>query len=273
MNGQDPQFEIGAESSLPQFILVGKKPCERRIAYLRRAARAGLEDRPGVIWLGGFKSDMRSTKATALDAWAADKGRAYLRFDYSGHGASDGRFEDATIGDWLEESLSLFRSQTSGPQILVGSSMGGWLALLIARALQASGEEKRLAGLVLIAPAVDFTERLIWARLPRKARKEIETTGVWLRHSAYSPEPYPITRKLIEEGRNHLLFDSIIRTYCPVHILQGLKDEDVPPAHVMALVEHLVGDEVVLTAIKEGDHRLSRPEDIARLIAAIEAIA
>ncbi|WP_020174812.1 alpha/beta hydrolase [Methyloferula stellata] len=273
MNGQDPQFEIAAKSSLPQFIRVGKAPSERRIAYLSRTARKGRKKRPGVIWLGGLKSDMRSLKASALDAWAEEQGRAFLRFDYSGHGDSDGRFEDATIGDWLEESLAVLRSQSSGPQILVGSSMGGWLALLVARALQTAGDEKRLAGLVLIAPAVDFTERLIWARLSPEAKADMETKGVWLRQSAYSAEPYPITRKLIEEGRKHLLFDSIIRTYCPVHILQGLKDEDVPPSHAMALVEHLVGDEVVLTSIKDGDHRLSRPEDIARLIAAIEAIA
>ncbi len=273
MNGQDPQFELATKSSLPQFIRVGKPPSERRIAYLSRAARKGQKKRPGVIWLGGFKSDMRSVKASALDAWAEDQGRAFLRFDYSGHGDSDGPFEEATIGDWLEESLAVFRSKSSGPQILVGSSMGGWLALLAARALQASGEEKRLAGLVLIAPAVDFTERLIWDRLSPEAKADIETKGVWLRQSAYSAAPYPITRKLIEEGRQHLLFDKIIRTYCPVHILQGLKDEDVPPAHAMALVEHLVGDAVVLTSIKDGDHRLSRPEDIARLIAAIEAIA
>jgi pimeloyl-ACP methyl ester carboxylesterase len=273
MNGQDPQIEIATGSSLPQFICVGNKCYERRIAYLPRAARPEMADRPGVIWLGGFKSDMRSTKATALDAWAAGNGRAYLRFDYSGHGESEGRFEEATIGDWLEDSLTIFRSHTSGPQIIVGSSMGGWLALLLARALQAAGEETRLAGLVLIAPAVDFTERLIWARLPPEARADIEEKGVWLRPTQYSAEPYPITRKLIEEGRQHLLFDQVIRTYCPVHILHGLQDEDVPFAHVMTLVEHLVGDEVVLTAIKDGTHRLSRPEDIARLIAAVEGIA
>jgi pimeloyl-ACP methyl ester carboxylesterase len=127
--------------------------------------------------------------------------------------------------------------------------------------------------LVLIAPAVDFTERLIWAKLSPQARSELETKGFWLRPSAYATEAYPITRKLIEEGRNHLLFDKLVRTYCPVHILQGLKDEDVPPDHVRTLVEHLAGDEVVLTSIKDGDHRLSRPQDIALLIAAIEAIA
>jgi pimeloyl-ACP methyl ester carboxylesterase len=273
MNEEDPQFEIEAKASLPQFIHVGKPPRDRRIAYLNRAACQSKEASPGVIWLGGFKSDMRSTKATAIDRWAQKAGRAYLRFDYSGHGESGGRFEDATIGDWLEESLEVIKSLSTGPQILVGSSMGGWLALLVARAFQAQPDERQLAGLVLIAPAVDFTERLIWQRLPAAAKAEIETKGFWPRPSAYCAEPYPITRKLIEEGRNHLLFDSLIRTHCPVHILQGLKDEDVPAAHAHMLVEHLVGDDVVLTSIKDGDHRLSRPEDIALLIAAIESIA
>jgi len=273
MNEQDPQFEIATNASLPQFIRAGKPPHERRIAYLRRVSPEGAETKPGIVWLGGFKSDMGSLKATALDTWAAETGRAFLRFDYSGHGASDGRFEDATVSDWLEDSLAVLQAAAAGPQILVGSSMGGWIALLIARALRTVSEATRLAGLVLIAPAVDFTERLIWARLSEDARAEIETKGFWLRPSAYSAEPYVITRQLIADGRKHLLFESLIRTYCPVHILQGLKDEDIPPAHTQALVEHLAGDDVVLTSIKDGDHRLSRPQDIALLIAAIEAIA
>jgi pimeloyl-ACP methyl ester carboxylesterase len=273
MNEQDPQFKIAANASLPQFIRVGQPPCERQIAYRRRTAAEDTEPRPGVVWLGGFKSNMDSLKANALDSWAVETGRAFLRFDYCGHGASDGKFEDATLSDWLEDSLAVLQAASSGPQILVGSSMGGWIALLIARALQAASHNARLAGLVLIAPAVDFTERLIWARLPAEARAEIDAKGVWLRPSAYSAEPYIITRKLIEDGRKHLLFDSLIRTYCPVHILQGLKDEDVPPDHAQTLVEHLAGDEVLLTSIKDGDHRLSRPQDIARLIAAIEALA
>jgi pimeloyl-ACP methyl ester carboxylesterase len=273
MNEPDPQFEIAAKTSLPQFIHIGKPPHTRRIAYLNRAARENAGDHPGVIWLGGFKSDMTSTKASALDRWAEAAGRAFLRFDYSGHGASDGRFEKGTISDWLEESLAIIQSLAPGPHILVGSSMGGWLALLVARSLQTEGGDHRLAGLVLIAPAVDFTEALIWARLPAKAKADIEKNGFWLRPSAYSSEPYPITRVLIEDGRKHLMFQSIIRTHCPVHILQGEKDEDVPPSHARTLVEHLAGDEVILTSIKNGDHRLSRPEDIALLIAAIEAIA
>lgn len=272
MNNQDRQTEIG-DDGRPQFIQVGQPPRERLIAYLKRNAGEGVTFRPGVIWLGGFKSDMSSTKAAALDAWAEKTGRAFLRFDYSGHGVSEGAFEAGTITDWLEESLAAILSLSDGPQILVGSSMGGWLALLAARALQAEGNAQRLAGLVLIAPAVDFTEQLIWQRLPAKAKADIEETGFWLRPSPYSAEPYPITRKLIEDGRNHLLFNSVIRTYCPIHILQGFKDADVPPAHARTLVEHLAGDEVVLTSIKDGDHRLSRPQDIALLIAAIEAIA
>jgi pimeloyl-ACP methyl ester carboxylesterase len=275
VNEDDPQPTVASDRSVPQFIEVGQPPARRKIAYLHRTANSAHE-RPGIIWLGGFKSDMGSQKATALDAWASETGRALLRFDYSGHGASEGRFEEATIGDWLAESLAVFKTLASGPQILVGSSMGGWIALLMLRAMMQ--EEKpaasaNIAGLVLIAPAVDFTQRLIWERLPKKARADIEKNGVWLRPSPYSTEPIPITQRLIEEGRDHLLFDSILRTHCPVHILHGLKDADVPPAHVMTLLEHLVGDPVVVTSIKDGDHRLSRPEDIACLIAAIETLA
>ena len=240
----------------------------RRIA-LRRRAGAG----PGVVWLGGFKSDMLSTKASRLDEWAAAAGRAFLRFDYSGHGESSGDFADGTIGAWLAESLAVIRAHTEGPQILVGSSMGGWIALLVARELARARQTKRLAGLVLIAPAVDFTETLMWARMSDEVKAEIMTTGRWLRPSDYSPEPYPITRALIEEGREHLLFDGLIRAYCPVHILQGLKDPDVPWRHAMDLVHRLAHDPVSVTLVRDGDHRLSREEDIARLISAVETIA
>jgi len=270
-----PQI-AAAEKPVPDFLEVGAEPRRRRIAFLKRATgknSAQASDRPGVIWLGGFKSDMVATKATALDEWAATKNRDFLRFDYSGHGASDGRFEESTIGDWLEESLAMLNAETSGPQILVGSSMGGWIALLLLRKLAALHQQERIAGMVLIAPAVDFTERLIFERLPQEARDELAQKGVWYRISPYSAEPYPITRHLIEEGRQHLLFESQIRTFCPVHILQGLKDEDVPPSHVMTLLDHLVGDSVIFTSIKDGDHRLSRPQDIALLISAIENIA
>jgi pimeloyl-ACP methyl ester carboxylesterase len=215
---------------------------------------------------------MRGEQASALDRAAADSGRACLRFDYSGHGESDGRFERATIGQWLEESLAAFRTLTEGPQLLVGSSMGGWLALLAARALFASGEVASLRGLVLIAPAVDMTEKLIFEKMPAKARAELAKKGVWLRLSPDEAEPHPITRDFIEEGRGHSLFGGTIRSHCPVHILQGMQDKAVPWRHALALVEHMHGDPVTLTLIKDGDHRLSRPEDLARISAAVDGM-
>ena len=255
----------------PQFLDVGDGASRRRIAFRRRApARQGA---PGVVWLCGFKSDMGSTKAAALDDHCAGLGRALLRFDYSGHGASEGRFEDGTISRWLEESLAAIRAATSGPQILVGSSMGGYLALLAARAFEAAGEADRLAGMALIAPAVDFTEALMWAKMSPEARRAIEENGVWERPSAYSQEPYAITRGLIEDGRRHLLLGHTVRSFCPVRILQGMQDEDVPYRHTLTLIEHMAGDPVTLTLIKDGDHRLSRPQDLALLFEAIDGSA
>jgi pimeloyl-ACP methyl ester carboxylesterase len=177
------------------------------------------------------------------------------------------------ISHWLAESLAMIRTQTSGPQVIVGSSMGGWIALLAARAMRAEEARERVAGWVLIAPAVDFTEALMWAQMPPKVRKQIETEGMWLRHSEYAPDPYPITRALIEDGRHNLLLGQTIDAHAPVHILQGMQDPDVPWTHAMTLVEHLAGDNVTLSLIKDGDHRLSRDEDIAALIAAVAAIA
>jgi pimeloyl-ACP methyl ester carboxylesterase len=256
----------------PQFRLVGAGEAERRIAFLKVPVSPENEGLPGLMWLGGFKSDMRSMKATALLAWAAAQGRPALAFDYSGHGESGGAFEDGTIGRWLEESVAIFRAETKGPQILVGSSMGGWIALLLARALVAKSEAARLKGLVLVAPAVDFTQALMWDGFSADVRRTIETEGKWLRPSQYSPEPYPITRGLIEEGRSHLLLGGTIRTHAPVHILQGMADPDVPWKHATLLVEHLAGDPVLLTLVKDGDHRLSRPEDLERMFAATSAM-
>ena len=255
------------EHCAPSFIAVGD---ERRRLALRFREGGG----PVVIWLGGFRSDMLATKANALDAWAVEHGRAFLRFDYSGHGESDGRFEDGTISRWLEDSLAAIAARPAtaggaGP-ILVGSSMGGWLALLAARALAAAGMPA--AGLVLLAPAPDFTERLIRPGLDVAARREIETVGVTLQASQYGP-PVPITRALLEDGRRHLVLDGIVRTHAPVHILQGMNDPDVPWRTATTLIEHLAGDAAVLTLIKDGDHRLSRPQDIARLLSAIAGIS
>lgn len=254
-------------------VTVGADRAERRIAVRLRAGRA-----PGVLWLGGFKSDMQGTKAVALDAWAASAGRACIRFDYSGHGESGGAFADGTIGRWLEESTAVFEHLAKGPQVLVGSSMGGWIALLLARELRrraAAGATLAgsLAGLVLIAPAADFTEELMWKQFSPEVKRQIETTGSWQRPSEYSPEPYVITRTLIEEGRKHLLLGGLIETGCPVRILQGVQDPDVPWQHAMELSARLARDDVVVTLVKDGDHRLSRPEDIERLIAAVKELS
>jgi pimeloyl-ACP methyl ester carboxylesterase len=254
-----------------QSATIGEGPVGRGIAYLKRSPSGGGPVKPGLVWLPGFKSDMVSTKATALDQYCAERGRALLRFDYSGHGQSQGRLENGTLSQWLEESVEMIRSGTQGPQILVGSSMGGYIALLAARDLAASGESKRLAGLVLIAPAVDFTEALIWRGAPPAARRAIMKKGAWQRPSLYSPDPYPITRALIEDGRRHLLLGGTIRAHCRVAILQGMQDSEVPFAHALTVVEHMAGDSVTLTLIKDGDHRLSRPEDIALLISTIES--
>ncbi|MDX7953936.1 alpha/beta hydrolase [Lichenihabitans sp. Uapishka_5] len=243
----------------------------RRLAYRRTRAAPGVGG-PGLVWLGGYKSDMASTKAVALDAWARQAGRACLRFDYSGHGESDGDFTDGTIGLWFADALTMIRSETEGPQVLVGSSMGGWIALLVARALAEAGEAHRLAGTVLIAPAVDFTEVLMWAQFTPAIRHVIETEGRWMRPTDYAAEPVPVTRALIEDGRRHLLLDAPIRTHGPVHILQGMRDPDVPWQHAMLLVEHLTFDPVSVTLIKDADHRQSRPEDIDRLIRAVDAM-
>jgi pimeloyl-ACP methyl ester carboxylesterase len=223
--------------------------------------------------MGGFKSDMKGTKAAALAHWARENGRSCLRFDYSGHGESSGDFTAGTIGAWLEDSLAVFDAHAQGPQVVVGSSMGGWLALLLVRELRRRKAEGHapagwVAGLVLIAPAVDFTEVLMWQRFPAKIKKEIETTGVWRRPSEYG-EPYPITRGLIEDGRKHLLLGGMIETGCPVRILQGVQDPDVPWNHAVDLTARLAQDDVVLTLVKDGDHRLSRPEDLERLMRAV----
>jgi pimeloyl-ACP methyl ester carboxylesterase len=248
-----------------KFLDVGTAKAHRRIAV---RVRPGKE--PGLLWLGGFKSDMKGIKAEALDAWAGGAGRALVKFDYSGHGESDGDFAAGTIGRWLEESLAVFDAFCRGPQVVIGSSMGGWLALLLSREVARRGESPaKVAGLVLIAPAVDFTEELMWKRFSPEAKREIEKAGAWARPSAYSEEPYLITRDLIEDGRRHLLLGGMIETGCPVRILQGVQDPDVPWQHALELTARFAQDDVVLTLVKDGDHRLSRPEDIERLLAAV----
>jgi pimeloyl-ACP methyl ester carboxylesterase len=222
-----------------------------RIAYLKRFGST-----PGIVWLGGFKSEMTATKASALDAWAERHGRAYVRFDYFGHGSSSGSFRQGTITRWCDDALAVLDQLTAGPQILVGSSMGAWLALLIALA-----RPNRVAALLLIAPAVDFTETLLWQRLDAEAQSQILDTGEWLRPSLYDQNPYPITRSLIEDGRKHLLLGGAIAVHCPVRIVQGMADPDVPWMHALKLVSAL-GPDTQITLVKDGDHRLSKPHEL-----------
>src|SRR5882672_233564 len=249
--------KVMTESAIDRFA----REDGETIAYLKRAGKS-----PGVLWLGGFKSDMNRTKAQALDEWAERRGQAFLRFDYYGHGASSGEFRKGTIGRWRDDALAVLDRLCSGPQILVGSSMGAWIALLVARL-----RPEEIAGLFLIAPAVDFTEALMWAKMSPEIRRQIIEEGQWQRPSAYGDDPYPITRALIEDGRRHLLLDAALRIDCPVHILQGMKDLDVPWQHALTLVERLSGNPALIL-IKEGDHRLSTPADLQRIAAVLDSL-
>jgi pimeloyl-ACP methyl ester carboxylesterase len=239
-----------------------QRPDGNTVAYAKTDGRA-----PTVVFLGGFRSDMTGTKAVALEAWARASGRAFLRFDYLGHGQSSGRFEDGTIGRWLDDSLTALDQLTTGKLVLVGSSMGGWLSLLAARA-----RPERLTGLVLIAAAPDFTERMLLKGLSPEDRLALERDGRLERPSQYSPEPSVFTWKLIEEGRHHLLLDRKLALPCPVRLLHGQSDPDVPWDYSLQIAAHLEAPEVITTLIKGGDHRLSTPADIARLIATVEEL-
>lgn len=259
-------------STEPQFIEVGTGAARRRIAVVREA---GMRALPGVFWLPGYKSDMASTKATALSAYAAARGVECVRFDYSGHGISEGRFEDGTIGRWLEEAEAVFTKIAKGPQILVGSSMGGHIALLLLKRLMAHApvDAQRIVALVLIAPAWDMTEELMWKRFPEAARRDLAEKGVYLEPSEYG-EPYAITRGLIEDGRQHLLARVPFDPGRTVLILQGLEDRSVPASHVRELETFLTGGRVRISEVPDGEHRLSRPQDLEELFALIgEAMA
>ena len=247
-------------------LTVGTGEAAREIAVLSRPGRE-----PGIFWLGGFKSEMTGSKATALDVFGEREGLGVTRFDYSGCGQSGGAFLDGTISRWLEEALAVFET-TRGRQIVVGSSMGGWLALLLNKALRRRGED-RVAALVLIAPAVDMTEDLMRATFTPEQLDELQMTGTISEPSEYDDEPYVLTRGLIEDGARHLLFTGPIDTGCPVTILQGGRDIDVPPAHALKLLSHLVTDPVTFTSIPDGDHRLSRPEDLKVLEQTIKRLA
>jgi pimeloyl-ACP methyl ester carboxylesterase len=245
---------------MTEFLALG----DRRIAVERRAGR-----QPGLFWLGGFRSDMTGSKAASLDNFGAEHGLAVTRFDYSGHGQTGGDFNLGSISRWLEEALAVFDT-TSGPQMVIGSSMGGWLALLLIRELRRRGTS-RVMGLVLIAPATDMTE-LMQAQMTKKQRSLLLKQGYVEEPSEYSPDPYRINLSLIEDGRQHLLFGRIIETGCPVTILQGARDRDVPKEHALKLVQHIVNDPVTFTLVPDGDHRLSREQDLALLARTIEGM-
>lgn len=223
---------------------------------------------PGVIFLGGFMSDMDGTKAVALEAHCQAQGRAYLRFDYQGHGQSSGAFTDGTIGKWSEDTIDVLDNLTDGPQILVGSSMGGWIMLLAALALP-----ERVAGLVGIAAAPDFTEALMWKGFSNEIRDTLQRDRIYQQPSEYDDSPYPITMDLIEDGRERLLLDETINIECPVHLFQGIEDDAVPWKHAHAISRQLKTNEVTTTFIKDGDHRLSREEDLAKIFAAVDGLA
>jgi pimeloyl-ACP methyl ester carboxylesterase len=238
------------------------RPDGEEIAWRRVEGRG-----PTVVWLGGFKSDMAGTKAQALADWAQASGRAYLRFDYLGHGESSGDFVAGTISRWREDALAVTDELIAGPLVLVGSSMGGWISCLLALS-----RPERIAGMVLIAPAADFTEKLMAPGLPAEARRAIEADGVWVRPSDYDPAGMPVTRALLEDGARWSILGQPIAIKAPVRILQGGRDPDVPWTHALELANTLEGEDVVFTLIKDGDHRLSRPQDLARLIAVVEEL-
>ena len=248
------------ETVEPSFLI---RPDGTAIAYHAKAGKS-----PGVIFCGGFMSDMTGTKATALERRCADTGRAFVRFDYQGHGQSAGAFTDGTVGRWTEDALAVLDEVASGPQIVVGSSMGGWIMLLMALA-----RPERVAGLVGIAAAPDFVGRM-WEELPEDVKRQLETEGVYARPSQYSDDPYQITMSLIEDGRRHCLLDKKpIAVDCPVRLLHGMQDPDVPWRHSLTVAEALASDDVVVTLVKNGDHRLSEPANIDRLIDTVDALA
>lgn len=261
-----------AISSPPEEITVGSGDAGRSIAMLlRKPKKPALQ--PTILWLSGYRSDMGGSKAVEVDALAERLGLGCIRFDYSGHGVSGGAFTDGTISRWLEEAVAVVDHVAPKRLVVVGSSMGGWIALRLIQTLRARKKSPAMLGLVLIAPAPDFTIDLIEPNLTAVEREALAEKGYFEEPSAYSPVANIYTRKLIEDGRANQVLTGIIETGCPVHIFQGMQDQDVPHAHAMKLVEHLPADDVVLTLIRDGDHRLSRPQDLERMLDAITGLA
>lgn len=254
-----------------EYITVGTAGDARDIAILARAATTD-DDAPTLVWLGGYRSDMTGTKAVELDRYAKEEGFACIRLDYSGHGASRGDFNRGTISRWLEETIAVLRHKAPKRIIVIGSSMGGWIALRLVQELRKVEGGSEIAGLLLIAPAPDFTAELIEPNLSPEEKASLAERGYFEEPSEYSAEPNIFTRDLIEDGRNNLVLTGILETGCPVHILQGMRDDDVPYTHALKLLDHLPADDIVLSLIRDGDHRLSRPQDIERMLAAAKSL-
>lgn len=248
-------MENAADMHAPDFLAL---PSNRRIAYHKTRAQGDGLGRPGLVFLGGFRSDMTGTKAVWIEGWARARGRAFLRFDYTGHGASSGTFEEGAIGDWARDAADAVGALTEGPQILIGSSMGGWIALLLARTMP-----ERVAGLLGIAAAPDFTEDLMLPGLGAEARERLWAEGRIALPSAYDPEPTVITRRLIEDGRANLVLRSPLPLPCPVRLLHGTADADVPVSVALRLLDHLEAADAQLTLVKGAGHRFSEPAERA----------
>lgn len=255
--------------SVSHKIAVGEGIEARDIAVQHRSS--GSKDL-GLMWLGGYRSDMEGSKAIALDEYAGEHGLACLRHDYSGHGQSGGKFIDGTISRWLEESLAVFDAYSKGPQILVGSSMGGWIAIRLAQELKRQGKADRIKALLLLAPAPDFTRELHGPKITDAQKQDLEDKGCFEVPTPYGPDPNVFTKALFDDGEKNLVLNGLIDIGVPVHIIQGMEDPDVPWQHAMRLVEHLPMEDVVLTLIRDGDHRLSRASDIEKILQSVDGL-
>ena len=250
---------MSGDETTPQWL---QRPDGNKIAYHRSPGNG-----PGVVFLGGYASDMTGTKATFLNDWCAERGRTFLRFDYLGHGRSTGSFADGTIGRWAEDALAVIDAATEGPLVLVGSSMGGWIMLLVAKA-----RARRLAGMVGVAAAPDFTRQMMERELTEDQRAALLRDGIVYLPSAYSDEPTPLTLAFIEDGNRNAVLDAPIAVDCPVRLLQGMRDPDVPWEWALRVADGIAAEDVEITLVKAGDHRLSEPDDIQRLLRAVKEV-
>lgn len=259
-------------TSPSEHINVGQGSQARQIAVCHRAGNTQNAGANGFVWLGGYRSDMEGSKAIAIDEHAAELGLSCTRHDYSGHGQSGGAFIDGTISRWLEESIAVFLKFTEGPQILVGSSMGCWIAIRMVQELQKLGEGDRVHGLLLLAPAPDFTKELYEPKLTDDEKAALETQGYFEVPTPYGPDPSIFTKKLFDDGAQNLVMKGVLQLGTQVHIIQGMEDPDVPWQHAMRLMEHLPADDVTMTLIRDGDHRLSRDKDIAKILQSLDGM-